>query len=312
MQKVKVIGYGLGKMFVEYREQIEKIFDVIAWCDTDEEKRKAVVPNISLEELRNLDELGGNILIIPTDHEASCNICNELIDKYGIGGDRIIFLEQTMVLQGTNGYKPETIYYGQYGDDAIIKNIIFEKNLGIDIYNVKYLELGVSEPMQISNTYMFYELGGTGILIDANPVIENKVKIVRPRDKFINCAVSGNDEFERKMKFYVCNTSAALSTLNKDHIKSGHGVLDEQFTEITVDVRGINEILSELDFCPDLVSIDIEGEDENVIRKWDFNIAKPSIFVIESMSDVTMEVMLLNGYELYAVNTGNAFFYLKH
>lgn len=45
-----------------------------------------------------------------------------------------------------------------------------------------------------------------------------------------------------------------------------------------MEVKGINEILRELDFCPDLVSLDIEGEDENVIRKWDFGVIKPSFF----------------------------------
>lgn len=208
-------------------------------------------------------------------------------------------------------YTPQTLYYGQAGEDAIIKNIILEKNLGIDICNVKYLELGVYEPMLISNTYLFYKLGGSGVLIDANPVIENKIRIVRPRDAFINCAVSGDDEFEREIRFYVCNKSAALSTLNKEFMKDNHNLTDEQFDEITVEVRGINEILRGLDFRPDLVSIDIEGEDENVIRKWDFSIIKPSIFVIESKSDAVMEVMLNNGYELYTVNGINSFFYLK-
>lgn len=308
-EKLKVIGYGLGKVFADYRDQIEKIYDVIAWCDTDENRRMAVKPNISVKEIGTL--MGGydKVLIIPTDHDASCSICNELINKHGITRDKIIFFEQTNIMQQCN---PQTFYYGQFGEDAIIKNIIWEKNLGIDISNVKYLELGVYEPMVISNTYMFYQLGGSGVLIDANPVIENKVRIVRPRDSFINCAVSGGDEFEREIKFYVCNKFEALSTLNKEVMKDDHHLTDEQFDEITVEVKGINEILRGLDFCPDLVSIDIEGEDESVIRKWDFDIIKPSIFVIESKSDVVMEVMLHNGYELYTANGINSFFCLKH
>lgn len=310
-EKLKVIGYGLGKVFVDNREKIEKTYDVIAWCDTDINRRVAVKPNIPVEEIGALEGEYDKILIIPSDHNASCSICNDLIKKYGIAREKIVFYEQMNTMLEYKKYHPEIFYYGQYGDDAIIKNIILEKNLGIDIYNVKYLEIGVYEPTKISNTYLFYSLGGSGVLVDANPAIENKVKIVRPKDKFMNCAVSGNDEFEREMKFYVCNQSEALSTLNKGFMMINHNLTENQFDEITVEVKGINEILRELDFCPDLVSLDIEREDENVIRKWDFGVIKPSIFVIESKSDVVMDVMLKNGYELYTVNMLNSFFCLK-
>lgn len=310
-KKIRVIGYGLGNTFAMYRQMIERMFEVIAWCDTNEEKRLDITPSISAEQLKELEDEYDKILIIPMAHDASCGISNDLVNNYRVSRDRIFFMEQILLGREYDKYRPETIYYGQYADDAIIMNIMMKKHLGIDIHRVKYLELGVYEPIRISNTYLFYKLGGEGVLVDANPAIENKVNIVRPRDKFINCGVSGSENYEHEMKFYVCNTFEALSTLNKEQIKTEHGVLDEQFDEITVKVKGINEILRYLKFCPDLVSIDIEGEDEKVLQKWDFDIHKPRIFVIETSSEIVMETMLRNGYELYTINTGNAFFYLK-
>lgn len=308
---MKIIGYGLGNMFETCKERIIEKFEVIAWCDRDVSKGSKISNFVTLDELLRIkDDDYDKILILPINPVINCAICNELVSR-GISKRKIMFLEETNLINSYGNAIPQVNYYGQWNDDSIIKNMIYENNLEIELHNVNYLEIGVYDPIHISNTYSFYSRGGSGVLVDANPNIKNKIDIVRPRDKFINCAIAGNEIYDKKISFYVNREFPELSTINKQKMMQEHHFLEDELDEISVDLVNINNLLKKLDIYPDMVSLDIEGEDEEVIMAWDFDLVKPKIFVIETHNESIIDHMQKNGYMFYAANMGNTFFYLK-
>src|SRR5215470_302661 len=61
----------------------------------------------------------------------------------------------------------DPITYSQFGEDLIISDL-FNK-LSID--RVSYLDIGANNPSFVSNTYLFYERGFRGVLVEPNPIL---------------------------------------------------------------------------------------------------------------------------------------------
>ena len=53
--------------------------------------------------------------------------------------------------------------YSQYGEDLILSSAI--EYLKID-ENISYLDIGANHPMSLSNTYLLYKQGASGVLIE--------------------------------------------------------------------------------------------------------------------------------------------------
>ena len=79
--------------------------------------------------------------------------------------------------------------YSQQGEDLIVDSICGS----LEIRNPTYLDIGAADPIQLNNTYLFYERGCRGVLVEPNPAFCRKLEAQRPKDKVLNVGVGFED-----------------------------------------------------------------------------------------------------------------------
>src|SRR5208283_1151718 len=76
---------------------------------------------------------------------------------------------------------PSRSSYSQYGEDEFVAAMLSE----VDPAKGFYIDVGANHPTRISNTYLFYRRGWSGIAIDPQRQMEKLFRACRPRDQFI-------------------------------------------------------------------------------------------------------------------------------
>lgn len=170
--------------------------------------------------------------------------------------------------------------YSQCGEDLIIEFIL--KVLRVDYPS--YIDIGAYHPFRFSNTFLFYEKGARGICVEADPTLATDFANARPRDLVLNAAVSGTQSGESE--FYLMS-EAALNTLIRE--EADRLVRDEGCTilsTIPIEVISISDLLKRYcsDTALDLLSIDVEGADDDIIRSIDYSIIRPKVICIETLT----------------------------
>lgn len=165
--------------------------------------------------------------------------------------------------------------YSQYGEDKFISDFFSDKKQG------RYLDIGASHPFRISNTYLLYKLGWSGITVEPIPNLVNLHKKWRPRDEIIPEAIGltgGSMNFfemvpsvlstmdEKTANKYINEKSATLFKKYEVHVRSISDLIDYAFYEAHVD----------------FLSIDIEGLDAAILESIDFSIYRPELVCIEA------------------------------
>jgi len=75
------------------------------------------------------------------------------------------------------------VSYSQCGEDRILRHIF--SVFGIE--KPTYLDIGAHHPVALSNTYLFYQKGATGVLVEPNPARYRELVRARPRDVCPQC-----------------------------------------------------------------------------------------------------------------------------
>ncbi len=76
------------------------------------------------------------------------------------------------------------------------------------------LKKQTNNPQYISNTYLFYERGISGVLVEPNAFLCEKLKAVRPRDTVLNVGIGADDNM-KEADFYLFPEEAdGLSTFS--------------------------------------------------------------------------------------------------
>lgn len=170
------------------------------------------------------------------------------------------------------------ISYSQSGEDLIIDHIL----RGAGINQFTYLDIGTNHPKRHNNTFLFYKRGMKGVCVEPNPVLYKLIRSVRSKDKCLNVGVSaGSDQTE--MNFYVL-TPHTLSTFSKDDAEKLQETNAAKIEKvISVPVLSINHIIENyFDKTPDLISLDVEGFNEQIIDSFDFS-HRPKMFCLETL-----------------------------
>jgi len=185
-------------------------------------------------------------------------------------------------------------HFGQYAEDVIVRKY-FPHNTKTG----RYLDVGAYHPFRHSNTAFFWLKGWTGVNVDANPKTISLLNKYRKGDQNIWAAVITDKEISQGCK----SVDLILPKSSSGDIEiSGIGTVDasqvqdnNQVLKISVPAKSINQILIENNLKElDLLSIDIEGYDEIVIRDFDFGYCVPKMIVIEDFSD-SFEALLKSG-----------------
>lgn len=181
-----------------------------------------------------------------------------------------------------------------------------------------YVDLGCHDPVRLSNTYLLYRNGWSGLAVDAAPEHAARFHAVRPRDTFAQVGVGLESAGSRP--FYV-HAASALSTFSKDqsdrYVAEGHPLI----SIVDVPIMSLGDILATYvgDTHIDFLSIDIEGLDFVALTTNDWTRYRPDLICVEldasganrSSAAVRPEIADLltdNGYSLAGSRGVNAFF----
>ena len=172
------------------------------------------------------------------------------------------------------------ISYAQCGEDLVMHYLLCDM---LGMARPTYLDLGAHDPIWLSNTYLIYRLGCRGVCVEPNPRACQAIKRIRPRDACVQVGVGVSAD--KAATFYVMDPPT-LSSFSKDFIDANISNPNYQLKEvISTPLLTPSEIIDS--YCPaapNLVSLDVEGHDEAIIKAWDFTRYRPEVFCIETVS----------------------------
>lgn len=220
---------------------------------------------------RKYDELNNNVMLL---NKENTFLKDELVKYSSSLASRNLFAQS---------FDPELykVSYSQCGEDSIIKYVLFSLGKTNDI---SYLDIGANHAKEISNTFGLYEAGASGVLVEANPHLITELDLYRNRDIIINKCISTSDDEE--VDFYVINGDG-LSSGDYDGVNKALSVNKNLFVKeiLKVQTISVNTIIKNYfnNKTPDVVSIDIEGNELEILQQIDFDTFRPLIYVVESI-----------------------------
>lgn len=216
------------------------------------------------------------------------------------------------------------VSHSQYGEDVVVNELL----VGLSIRNMSYLDIGANNPKYISNTYLFYEKGFSGVLIEPNKVLCEKLKAERPRDIVLNVGI-GFDDQEKEADFHLFAEHAdGLGTFSAEEARLWEevgmsGTKFEVQQIVKVPLMGINCVISNyFTECPDFISIDVEGWDLQILKTLDFEKYCPAVICVETLAynkdgstyrnELIRELLEGKGYTLHRETHANTIFVNKN
>lgn len=186
--------------------------------------------------------------------------------------------------------------FSQHGEDQFFSEY-FRGTKGT------YIDVGASHPFKISNTYLLYTLGWSGVTVEPITRLSRKHTRIRPRDIQLNCVVG---EQEDSAQFYEL-TPGVLSTCDPDRanilITQGRASLYRRYQ---VQITTLQNIWQRSLSCHEvtLLSIDSEGHELSILRGADWTQFRPRLVVLENNnsgddnSSDAIDYLLSRGYRV--------------
>lgn len=206
--------------------------------------------------------------------------------------------------------------FAQDGEDVIVNGLLAAK-----LYkeqrsweSVFYVEIGANHPISTSSTYLLYQRGARGVLVEPNPELQALICAARPDDVLVSSVVLPAPQPSATL--FIGNAHE-LSSLDKAHVESfgdfnGLGGIREQ---VEVSAIGINELLTPYVNKIDFLSIDCEGLDYDLVKAIDYNSVRPALIQCEpsehylkGISTRIINLMEANSYRLAAMTDINLIF----
>lgn len=191
------------------------------------------------------------------------------------------------------------LWYSQFGEDKKLVELLGDKSTGF------YIDIGAWWSDIDSVTKHFYDKGWNGINVEPIDVYYEDLERNRERDINIKKAISIEDG--ESDIFYIHDT--------------GRSTLISKFAEVNVDNLTIEKIivytitLSKLCdlYVPegtiiDFLKIDVEGNEENVIKSGNWVKYRPTIICIESVEPIT-QIPSHHSWENYLIDNNYVFIY---
>lgn len=168
--------------------------------------------------------------------------------------------------------------YSQSAEDLIADVELKKRKGGF------YVDIGAYHPKLFSNTYLFYKKGWRGICVDPNPKMEELFAKARPRDKFLNVGVGSEEE----VREYFVFDDGAVNTFSAEqadqNVKVGRKLRDKKMIAVLPLSTIFEKYLPKPDQRIDLLSVDVEGMDEEVLRSGDWERFRPELVICEDLS----------------------------
>ena len=165
-------------------------------------------------------------------------------------------------------FKPRLLY-SNWGVDLIISDI-FKKNRKKGIY----IDVGCHHPLINNNTYILYKSGWKGINIDLDFSSIDMFNYFRPKDDNIMTALSNT---KGQTDLYFFHNRAPKNTISKSRGKGAKSIKKIEINTLDNIIKNSKFKIKDIDF----LSIDVEGNELNVLRGLNFKKYRPKIILIE-------------------------------
>jgi len=198
--------------------------------------------------------------------------------------------------------------YSQCGEDRIVSFL-----LGCIGHHapITYLDLGCAHPISHNNTYLFYEYGSRGVLVEADPKYSELYKQARPADIHESAAIVPEARYTGQSARFYISGDAGWSTIVESHaqLAVAHG---KGSTKAIVDVptttlhRLVGRHLRNRPLH--LLSVDVEGLDIEILQDVGRDGVQPWIIVAENNGGVPvhLETMRQRKYTHWATTNVNS------
>lgn len=191
------------------------------------------------------------------------------------------------------------ISYAQNFEDVILARVFKGQTSGF------YIDVGVWQPTVDSVSRHFYDLGWSGVNIEALPSNFAIIQAARPRDININAAASTDPG---PLVFHEVRQTG-LSTSRRDyatmHASAGFDVCDVEVKTVTLkavcDQHAQGRVI-------DFLKIDVEGAEADVVASADWKLYRPRVVLIEATVPLSPEVSHLD-WEPMVLGAGYVFCY---
>lgn len=138
-----------------------------------------------------------------------------------------------------------------------------------------FVEVGANDPHERSQTWHLEQAGWTGVLIEPQPDLAEKLRTTR-KAKVFAVACSSPANAGRTLPFHV---AGPLSGLDRDRLAPG----TKPEAVIEVPVRTLDSVLEEAGAPEgfDFLSIDVEGHEIEVLSGFDMRRWRPRLILLE-------------------------------
>jgi FkbM family methyltransferase len=206
------------------------------------------------------------------------------------------------------------IFYSGAGEDIVAASWL--RSCGIELSRVRYLDIGAADPVELSNTYLFYRFGASGVLVEPDPRHAARIKSLRPRD--LHLAVGAAFDGQRTAQL-TRTSNPVFNSFRADLARravdqSTRWAPGQQLTlasPIDVPLRSVNDILGEhFGEPPHFLSIDADGVNFEIFASIDFDRFAPLLLCVERQRPIEDHLAVLGRgrYELIYQNGDNLMF----
>ncbi|MCG8329877.1 MAG: glycosyltransferase [Chitinophagales bacterium] len=171
-----------------------------------------------------------------------------------------------------------TLSYAQHSEDRYL-HYLFYNVLKLESTGF-FVDVGAFHPVQLSNTFLFYQKGWSGINIDARPGSMALFNEQRPKDINLELAISDTKE---TLTYYQIDSMPGCNSFSLDMLKETH-MLDKVSSQAKIQTFTLEEVLDR--YLPDntsidLLTVDVEGLDHKVLLSNNWEKYRPTVIVVE-------------------------------
>jgi FkbM family methyltransferase len=202
---------------------------------------------------------------------------------FGAVAGGVAFQAARMAVPSAFGQTPKEakLSYAQSGEDLVV-SFIFDY---LKLPQPSYIDIGAWLPVNDNNTYLFYQRGCRGVLVEPNVDLVPVLRKERGRDTVLNVGIGVDTVKEAD---YYRMSGSAMNTFSKEQAEQ---VVRETNGKVTIQevvkmpLVNINEVLDEHfnGGAPDFLSIDVEGLDLPILRTLNFVKHRPKVICVETL-----------------------------
>jgi len=184
--------------------------------------------------------------------------------------------------------------WSQFGEDIILRTYLPE-SLGT------YVDIGAGHPTHLSNTFLFYQLGWQGVLVEPNPALAQLQKHYRPDDRTLDVLIGTEDA---DLDFFEFDPWPFSTTAHERAAR----LVEEGVRQVSVSRKRMVRLSTLGLFAtpadPTLLTVDVEGLDLDVLKSNDWEEHRPRVVCVEEHgvrpadSSALRSLMRSEGYSL--------------